>query len=44
MSKEKMIYSSLKERIKTEYKLYILTFIFIIIADSIGRISIPLKI
>ncbi len=44
MSKEKMIYSSLKERIKKEYKLYILAFIFIIIADSIGRISIPLKI
>ena len=44
MEKEKMLYNSLRERIKIEYKLYVLAFIFILIADSIGRISIPMKI
>lgn len=44
MEKEKMLYNSLRERVKIEYKLYVLTFIFILIADSIGRISIPMKI
>lgn len=44
MEKEKMLYNSLKERVKIEYKLYVLAFIFILIADSIGRISIPMKI
>lgn len=44
MEKEKMLYNSLRERVKIEYKLYILAFIFILIADSIGRISIPMKI
>ena len=44
MEKEKMLYNSLRERIKIEYKLYVLAFIFILIADSIGRISILMKI
>ena len=44
MEKEKMLYNSLREKIKIEYKLYVLAFIFILIADSIGRISIPMKI
>lgn len=39
---EKHSYSSLSERIKTEYKIFIIAFIFIIIADSIGQIKIPL--
>lgn len=42
MEKEKMLYNSLRERVKIEYKLYVLA--FILIADSIGRISIPMKI
>ena len=44
MEKKKMLYNSLRERVKIEYKLYVLAFIFILIADSIGRISIPMKI
>lgn len=44
MEKEKMMYNSLNERIKIEWKIYILAIIFILIADSIGRIAIPLKI
>lgn len=42
MKKETYLYSSLKERIKSEYRVYILAFIFIVIADSIGQIKIPL--
>lgn len=43
MKKEKETYEyhSLKERILGEYKLYLLVFIFILIADSIGQIKIP---
>lgn len=40
--KEKYVYRSLKERIKQEYKLYLLAFAFILIADSIGQIKIPI--
>lgn len=39
---ENYTYSSLSERIKSEYKLFIVAFIFILIADSIGQIKIPL--
>lgn len=39
--KETYVYHSLKERILGEYKLYLLAFIFILIADSIGQIKIP---
>lgn len=39
---ENYTYSSLNERIKIEYKIFIIAFIFILIADSIGQIKIPL--
>jgi len=39
---EKYTYASLKERIKAEYRIYLLAFLFILIADSIGQIKIPL--
>ena len=39
---ENNTYSSFSERIKLEYKLFIVAFIFILIADSIGQIKIPL--
>lgn len=39
---DKFVYPSLKERLKTEYKIYIAAVIFILIADSIGQIQIPL--
>lgn len=42
--KEEMMYDSLSERVKVEKKIYILAFIFIVIAESIGQISIPLKV
>lgn len=35
------VYSSLRNRIRSEWKLYILAFVFILIADSIGQIKIP---
>ena len=38
----KYTYPSLKERIRTEYKIYILAFLFIFAADSIGQVQIPL--
>lgn len=40
--KETYVYHSLKERILGEYKLYLLAFVFILIADSIGQIKIPI--
>lgn len=36
------LYPSLKSRLKTEYRIYLLALIFILIADSIGQIQIPL--
>ena len=39
---DKLVYPSLKARLKTEYKIYIAAVIFILIADSIGQIQIPL--
>lgn len=44
MKKEKETYEyhSLKERFLGEYKLYLLAFLFILIADSIGQIKIPI--
>ena len=39
---DKFVYPSLKARLKTEYKIYIATVIFILIADSIGQIQVPL--
>lgn len=39
---ENYMYSSTKERFKTEYKIYIAAFMMILIADSIGQIKIPI--
>ena len=39
---DKFVYPSLKERLKAEYKVYLIAFVFILIADSIGQIQIPL--
>ena len=39
---EKNTYAALGERIRAEYKIYLLAFLFIAIADSIGKIQIPL--
>lgn len=39
---DKYMYPSLKARIKAEYKIYLLAFLFIVIADKIGQIKIPL--
>ena len=35
-------YSSPGERFCSEWKIYVLAFVFIVIADSIGQINIPL--
>ena len=35
-------YSSIKERLKTEWIIYLLAFIFIFVADSIGQIRVPI--
>lgn len=42
MKQQDYTYSGLGERLKTEWKIYLAAFIFIIIADSIGQIKIPL--
>lgn len=39
---ENYTYSSLSQRIKSEYKIFIVAFIFILIADSIGQMKISL--
>lgn len=39
---EKFQYESLGARMKAEYKIYIIGFLFILIADSIGQIKVPL--
>lgn len=39
--KETYVYRSLRERFALEWKIYVLAFIFILIADSIGQIKIP---
>lgn len=36
------LYPSLTERLRSEWKIYLLAFVFILIADSIGQINIPL--
>ena len=41
MKKVERAYASLRERIRTEWVLYLLAFVFILIADSIGQIKIP---
>lgn len=42
MKKEKYSYRSLQERLRQEYKLYLLAFVFIVIADGIGVIKLPI--
>ena len=42
MKKETYAYPSTMARIKAEYKIFILAFVFIVIADSIGQIQVPL--
>ena len=42
MKKETYVYPSTMARLKAEYKIFILAFVFIVIADSIGRIQVPL--
>ena len=39
--KESLAYESLGQRIRVEWKVYLLAFVFILIADSIGQIQIP---
>ena len=41
MNNKTYAYDSLTERIKTEWIIYLLAFIFILIADKIGQIRIP---
>lgn len=42
MKKETYVYPSTMARLKAEYKIFILASIFIVIADSIGQIQVPL--
>ena len=42
MKKEAFQYPSLKARMKNEYRIILAAFVFILIADSIGQIEIPL--
>lgn len=39
--KENFAYESLGQRIRTEWKIYLLAFLFVLIADNIGQIKIP---
>lgn len=41
MKQQTYTYVSLKERIRSEWLIYVLAFLFILIADSIGQIRIP---
>lgn len=41
IKKETYLYSSTWDRLRNEYKIFLLAFLFIIIADSIGQIQIP---
>ena len=41
MKKAERAYASLRERVRMEWILYLLAFVFILIADSIGQIKIP---
>ena len=42
MKKETYVYPSTMARLKAEYKIFILAFVCIVIADSIGQIQVPL--
>ena len=42
MKKETYAYPSTMARLRAEYKIFLLAFVFIVIADSIGQIQVPL--
>lgn len=42
MKQENYLYSGLGERFRSEWKIYLAAFLFIIVADSIGQIKVPL--
>lgn len=42
MKQENYVYSGLGERFRSEWKIYAAAFLFIIVADSIGQIKVPL--
>ena len=42
MKKETYVYPSTGARMKAEYKIFIVAFVFIVIADSIDQIQVPL--
>lgn len=42
MKRETYVYPSTGARMKAEYKIFIVAFVFIVIADSIGQIQVPL--
>ena len=41
--KETYVYGSLKERFAVEWKIFALAFVFILIADNIGQVKIPVR-
>lgn len=41
VKKENYLYGSVKDRLMTEWRIYVLAFAFILIADNIGQIRIP---
>lgn len=42
MKQEKFLYTGIGERLKKEWKIYLAAFLFIVIADSIGQIKVPI--
>lgn len=42
MKQEKFMYTGLGERFRMEWKIYLAAFLFIVVADSIGQIKIPI--
>ena len=42
MKQESYLYTGLGERLRKEWKIYFAAFLFIIIADGIGQIKIPM--
>ena len=42
MKQEKFMYTGLGERFRMEWKIYLAAFLFIVVADSIGQVKIPI--
>jgi len=42
MKQEKFMYAGLGERFRMEWKIYLAAFLFIVVADSIGQVKIPI--